>query len=192
MTTFKNVAATCAIACGLTLQAVNAGAAVSPIVDDYGNVAPTLTEQNLENVFRTSDPAPWYVTFNLLTEANVALGVLALPRSNDGSVFDPSFIRIVTFDQGKDVADGTDTFINPFPDPIDHLVVANHLAAGKYALEVNGSENRTVDTGFGVIRDAPDFTARLQVTPIPEPETYALMLAGLGLVGFMARRRKRA
>ena len=28
------------------------------------------------------------------------------------------------------------------------------------------------------------------VTPIPEPETYALMLAGLGLLGFAARRRK--
>lgn len=27
--------------------------------------------------------------------------------------------------------------------------------------------------------------------PIPEPETYAMMLAGLGLVGFAARRRKR-
>ncbi len=27
--------------------------------------------------------------------------------------------------------------------------------------------------------------------PIPEPETYALMLAGLGLVGFMAKRRAR-
>ncbi len=26
--------------------------------------------------------------------------------------------------------------------------------------------------------------------PVPEPETYAMMLAGLGLVGFMSRRRK--
>ena len=30
------------------------------------------------------------------------------------------------------------------------------------------------------------------VSHAPEPETYALMLAGLGLVGFMARRRKSA
>ncbi|MGH8763084.1 MAG: DVUA0089 family protein [Nitrosospira sp.] len=28
------------------------------------------------------------------------------------------------------------------------------------------------------------------VSPIPEPESYALLLAGLGLVGFMARRKK--
>jgi hypothetical protein len=33
---------------------------------------------------------------------------------------------------------------------------------------------------------------RLTVAPVPEPETYAMMLAGLGLVGFMARRRRSA
>ena len=27
--------------------------------------------------------------------------------------------------------------------------------------------------------------------PIPEPETYAMMLAGLGAIGFMAARRRR-
>ena len=27
------------------------------------------------------------------------------------------------------------------------------------------------------------------LTPVPEPETYAMLLAGLGLLGFMARRR---
>lgn len=29
-------------------------------------------------------------------------------------------------------------------------------------------------------------------TPIPEPETYAMLLAGLGLMGFVARRRRKA
>ena len=27
---------------------------------------------------------------------------------------------------------------------------------------------------------------------VPEPETYAMMLAGLGLIGFSARRKKQA
>ena len=32
--------------------------------------------------------------------------------------------------------------------------------------------------------------AGVQVAPIPEPETYAMLLAGLGLIGTMVRRRK--
>jgi hypothetical protein len=31
---------------------------------------------------------------------------------------------------------------------------------------------------------------QLYITPIPEPETYAMLLAGLGLLGFVARRRR--
>ena len=30
----------------------------------------------------------------------------------------------------------------------------------------------------------------VSVTAVPEPETYALFIAGLGLMGFVARRRK--
>ena len=32
----------------------------------------------------------------------------------------------------------------------------------------------------------------IQVTAVPEPETYAMLLAGLGIIGSMARRKKRA
>lgn len=34
-------------------------------------------------------------------------------------------------------------------------------------------------------------TGNFSVTPVPEPETYALMLAGLGALGFISRRRRR-
>ena len=34
-------------------------------------------------------------------------------------------------------------------------------------------------------------TANYSITPIPEPQTYALLLAGLGAVGFVARRRNK-
>ncbi|MFA6068077.1 MAG: FxDxF family PEP-CTERM protein [Janthinobacterium sp.] len=32
----------------------------------------------------------------------------------------------------------------------------------------------------------------LNLAPVPEPETYAMMLAGLGILGFLARRRKQS
>ena len=35
-----------------------------------------------------------------------------------------------------------------------------------------------------------NYSGSLTVTAVPEPETYALMLAGLGAIGFVARRRK--
>src|SRR6267143_2285221 len=33
---------------------------------------------------------------------------------------------------------------------------------------------------------------RIQVTPVPEPEAYAMLMAGLGLLGFIARRRRKS
>jgi hypothetical protein len=35
-------------------------------------------------------------------------------------------------------------------------------------------------------------TAASVAAPIPEPETYAMMLAGLGVMGFIGKRRRKA
>jgi hypothetical protein len=45
--------------------------------------------------------------------------------------------------------------------------------------------------GLRVDADYDDMVVGLKVVAIPEPETYALLLAGLGAVGFIARRRQR-
>ena len=44
---------------------------------------------------------------------------------------------------------------------------------------------------FSSSRDAFEATNFSVTTPVPEPETYVLMLAGIGAVGFMSRRRRR-
>jgi hypothetical protein len=45
-------------------------------------------------------------------------------------------------------------------------------------------------TGSDNLLEGARLEGTLSVSPIPEPETYAMLLAGLGLVGFIARRRK--
>ena len=44
--------------------------------------------------------------------------------------------------------------------------------------------------GMRVDSDYDDIVVGLKVAAIPEPETYALLLAGLGAIGFLQRRRK--
>ncbi|MBX9926090.1 MAG: FxDxF family PEP-CTERM protein [Hyphomicrobiaceae bacterium] len=44
--------------------------------------------------------------------------------------------------------------------------------------------------GIGAVWESTTRYDYVNVAAIPEPETYAMLLAGLGLIGFMARRRK--
>jgi hypothetical protein len=47
------------------------------------------------------------------------------------------------------------------------------------------------ETGFLITQGGGKISYQQQVTAIPEPETYALLLAGLGMIGFLTRRRGR-
>jgi hypothetical protein len=57
----------------------------------------------------------------------------------------------------------------------------NNLAAGDYYIKVSGSLVGNTGASFG---------GAVMLAPVPEPETYGMLLGGLGVLGFLARRRK--
>lgn len=58
---------------------------------------------------------------------------------------------------------------------------ARHLATDSFYLLVKGA----VRNDF-----AGNYSGLLAVTPVPEPATYAMLLGGVGLLGWIGRRRK--
>ncbi|WP_313174473.1 FxDxF family PEP-CTERM protein [Massilia sp.] len=60
-------------------------------------------------------------------------------------------------------------------------VAGDSLVAGDYYLRVDGN----VVSGEGA-----SFGGAVMLAPVPEPETYGMMLGGLGVLGFLARRRQ--
>lgn len=70
------------------------------------------------------------------------------------------------------------------------LAAANTAVAGGWTNANHGNKVQVLN----LYKGAPGYTAfsqdQLYLSPVPEPETYAMLLAGLGLMGFVARRRK--
>ena len=94
----------------------------------------------------------------------------------DGSLTTPPFsegVKWVDLATPMDMSkDQINAFASLFPNPPD----------------VNGDARPVQDlNGRVVLTDVQGFAA-----PIPEPETYAMLLAGLGLIGFVASRKNRA
>jgi PEP-CTERM motif len=63
------------------------------------------------------------------------------------------------------------------------------IDAGTFVTTLSTLESLGTEFGTFDARPLGD-TITVIATPVPEPGTYALMLAGLGVVGFMARRRQ--
>ena len=58
------------------------------------------------------------------------------------------------------------------------------LGAGSYWLDITGNTNGLIGGAYSVALNAIP-------APVPEPETYAMLVAGLGLMGTIARRRSK-
>lgn len=70
-----------------------------------------------------------------------------------------------------------------------------NLAVGNHTLNLYGLEGccdsyQQAQFRIGSAVDFTTFSTSDSLSPIPEPETYALLLAGLGLLGFMSQCRK--
>jgi hypothetical protein len=70
---------------------------------------------------------------------------------------------------------------------VETLSIDKSLSGHSFTLSLLAADcNPTAHTGYAYL---DGFGAAL---PVPEPETYGMMLAGLGLLGVVARRRKQA
>lgn len=76
------------------------------------------------------------------------------------------------------------TTVNYSPTVSATTVVLNPLtlSAGTYTLQIRGTVSGSAGGSYAGLLNIAQ--------PVPEPETYAMLLCGLGLIGFMARRRK--
>lgn len=127
-------------------------------------------------------------------------GYITLSSNAPGVYADPIFassspdFNLANFVVAFSVTDGlnTDTSLDYFSSEIN-INSAQELTHG-YLF----SSNFYVGSNFGysyrrdVMFSPATFTLRQATAAVPEPETYAMFLAGLGLLGFAAKRQKRA
>lgn len=102
---------------------------------------------------------------NVMGDANVTV-------SNGGGptgIFDFRF-DLTGAQQSRLTANETVSWDATFTEPVS-------FTSGSFALHVQG------------MTDAQGGSAWYSATPVPEPETYAMMMAGLGMLGFTAKRK---
>jgi hypothetical protein len=86
---------------------------------------------------------------------------------------------------------------------ISYTTLSSDAQGLAWVNEANTAVSSGAWSGLGDVRvlnlmrqdSSGNFTVRAQdqlymATPVPEPQTYAMLLAGLGLMGFIARRRR--
>jgi hypothetical protein len=140
-----------------------------------------------------------FTTHNTFNPSRTALGLLFATNPNDAIVddpiglaalYDPNVSAEALFDAHvtgwtfaaykKDiVSNGTSNISGQFAQPPQFALGTHYYAF------VAGATTRN-----GTLLTDPSVAYTLSVGAVPEPEEYAMMMAGLGLIGAMRRRRK--
>jgi hypothetical protein len=146
----------------------------------------TLTSTPYENLFNgTSNLLQHSYTFDLEAPATVKAHLLNIrPETGDIFGFPPLTHILYKIDlfnsENQLLVEGTTTNMWSFGSTLE-AEVSGELPAGKdYFVLVTGNQQN--DIGLSYITT---------ISVVPEPETYAMLLAGLGVVGAMSRRKKR-
>jgi len=107
---------------------------------------------------------------------------------------DPSFTLAAGASQHTDVAPTSTSKTLTFNLPAS---LGSFIGNGTYSATLDGVSGQALTSGgnakYGtdILMDGyAKVTYTYTIAPVPEPETYAMLLAGLGLMGAVARRRK--
>ncbi len=126
--------------------------------------------------------------------SNLTLGLLFDgPEYNDKK--EQASITVTYFDNSTStftlIATGATTASwNGFGSVLNLSPAADSLG-GVWSLDNPFGDTAVKSFSLTSLKDKSDFTL-YSVTAVPEPESYAMLALGLGLVGFMARRRDRS
>lgn len=156
-----------------------------PASANYGNTFASASSTQFYDAYYFTIPEAFATSVTTSVTVGSLLGINSLQarlfsgHSNPGSGGSSPSLP-----PGSVMAQGWSTQLSAGPSVTLNTVVlspTNPLLAGNYTLQVRGTV-----TGLG----GGSYAGTLNLTPIPEAETYAMFLAGLGLMGFISRRRK--